>query len=401
MKILYLTPAWYGFKEIIYDGELSVNGLPSFTMPLKGLIERGHEVHFVILHTEPDVPKLNIRVDWLKPEMFKCFCYYDLKMPGRILSILKYRRVVQDLVRKEGYDFVYAHGTSTAVVRSVVNRFEIPFAQRLYGTFLWSKIESLGYLKAIARHFIEFLSFKVSKKFLLVTNDGSRGDLVWRKMFPNGASPYEFYYWKNGVERIELSDEEVDFLRQGLRPEPFIFYCARFDEWKRQDRVLRIIHALKKKGKIVNCYFAGPFDTLGDHYYKYIKALAAELDISSQVIFMGGVDKRTIFIMNKLAIASLSLYDVCNVTNVFHEMMSSGALMVVKDDEPVKEYIRHGENGFLVNSDEDVVHILEDILAQPERFIAIRGNVVTSSSSLTKSWPERVADEIRLIEDIS
>lgn len=398
MKILYLTPAWYGFKEIIYDGECSINGLPSFTMPLKGLIERGHEVHFVILHTEDSVPDLNIKVDWLSPELFKAFCRYELKMPGRLLSILRYRKIVKSLMRQENYDLVYAHGTSTAVVRSVVNGFKVPFAQRLYGTFLWSKIEALGYWGAIARHFIEYLSFKLPKKFLLVTNDGSRGDLVFRKIFPGGNAPYDFYYWKNGVSRFEIARDDVEFFKNQLKPGPFIFYCARFDDWKRQDRVLRIIHALKCQDIIINCYFAGPFDTLGDRYFKEIVELAEELEIANQLVFMGGVDKKTIFIMNKLAIASLSLYDVCNVTNVFHEMMSSGALIVIKDDEPVRDYIEHGHNGFLVNSDEDVIQVLVKIIESPNEYDFMRENVICASSSLTKSWAERVADEIKLIE---
>lgn len=397
MKILYLTPAWYGFKEVIFDGESKVSGLPSFILPLKGLIDAGHEINFVVIYTDQEVPKLNIGVDWLNESMFKSFCHYDLRMPHKIFSIIKYRRVIRQLMLREGYDFVYAHGTSTAVARSVVTDLGVPFGQRLYGTFLWSKIQSLGYLTAIFRHLVEYFSFARAKKFLLVTNDGSRGDLVWAKMFPKGVSPYEFYYWKNGVARVDVLDDELSALKKSLKFEKFIFYCARFDDWKRQDRVLKILYQMKLRGKIVGCYFAGPFDTLGDRYYNHVRELADELGILDQIVFMGGVDKRMIFMMSKLAVASLSLYDVCNLTNVFHEMMSAGALIIVKDDEPIKEYIVDRENGFLVNSDLDVVAVLEEILDAPRKYDFMRLNVLNTSLVMTKSWPERVEDEVRLI----
>lgn len=370
-------------------------------MPLKGLIERGHEVHFVILHTDPKVPGLNIQVDWLNESSFKAFCHYDLKMPGKLLSIMRYRRTIRELVQKEKYDFIYAHGTSTAVARGISKELKIPFAQRLYGTFLWSKISSLGYFRAAIQHLVEYLSFKTSKQFLLVTNDGSRGDLVWKKIFPNGDSPYSFHYWKNGVSRLNLTDSEISEYKAKLKPGPFVFYCARFDGWKRQDRVLKIIHALKLKGHTVNCYFAGPFDTLGDQYYNHVRSMTEELGLVDQVVFMGSVDKKTIYAMNQLAIASLSLYDVCNLTNVFHEMMCSGALILVKNDEPIMEYIKHGVNGFLINEDSDAIEALEKILSSPDSYKFMRDNVVKSSLAITKSWDERVDDEINLIESLS
>ncbi|MBB1311779.1 glycosyltransferase [Pseudoalteromonas sp. SR41-8] len=395
-KILYLTPAWYGFKEIMSGEQTEITGLPSFSLPIKELIARGYEVDFVIIYTEQKPPKLEPKVSWLKKSSFKAFCYYDLKMPNKLLSLYRYRKVVKNLINSVDYDFVYAHGSSPAVVRGMVNSKGIAFGQRLYGTFLWDKISKHGKYRTFLKHIVEALAFRTEKSFLLVTNDGSRGDLVFDSIGSKGK--FSFNYWVNGVERVnekEIVDEQHEQYGD------FIFYCSRIDEWKRQDRALAIIYKLKKAGKFVNLVLAGPVDTMGTSYYESLLQKIKELDIAEQVFFTGSLSKKEMHSFNRAALASLSLYDVCNLTNVFHEMMATGALIIAKNDEVLSNYIVNGENGFLVNCNDSVVEIIVDILdgKRQKYYDSIRHNVQVSSSQLTKSWSTRIDDEVTLIEN--
>lgn len=398
MRILYLTPAWFGFREILFEGEVEIKGLPSFTRPLKRLIEKGHKVDFVIMHSSKAIREINIKASWLKKAQIKGFFFYNLKLPQKFLSISKYRNLIKKILETNDYDFVYAHGSSTALARSVVIDRGIPFGQRLYGTFLWNEINRLGYKKACIKHLVEYLSFRKGKSFLLVTNDGSRGDLVQKAICSKRCS-YEFYYWVNGVERVEdISDEEVNRFRASLVSKEFLFYVARFDEWKRQDRAVKILHSLRERGNDIHLYLAGPPEEGNHWYFDHVMKIVSDLDLEDHVTYMGNISQRTITIMAKLALASLSLYDVCNLTNVFHELMAAGAIIIVRDDGSTKDFINHGDNGFYVQSDEEAVSIIEELLSSPQSIPSMRMSAIETSKKLVKSWDERVEMEIELIE---
>ena len=306
---------------------------------------------------------------------------------------------MKNLISSGNYDFVYVHGSSPSVANDLILRAGIPVGQRLYGTFLWDKIKNSSLKIVKYKHLVEYLSFRNEKSFLLATDDGSGADKVVHEIFNEEKPPYEFCYWKNGVSRLELtSDDFSSFSGNKIINEPYIFYCARFDGWKRQDRILNILSLLSRSSIKIKVVFAGPFDTLGDEYYNFICDKAKSLGVYEQCVFLGSIKKKEIFLYNKYAIASLSLYDVCNVTSVFHEMMASGALIIAKNEPDVAAYIENGINGFLVDSDEQVVQILKDLLSEPTKYQNLRLSALEASNALTKNWESRVNDEIILIE---
>lgn len=398
MKILYITPPLYGFRECLFEGATEINGLPSFNRPLKKLIEEGHEVHFVILYNTETIEKFNIKAHWLSESQIKECIHYDTRLKYRLSNVNMIRRKVGKLIKSERYDFVYGHGSASGIVRKIALKENIPFGQRLYGTFLWDNFQKDGYFKSIFKHIIEYLAFKTRKSFLLVTNDGSRGDLVYRKITKN-KSPYEFLYWINGVNRVgDISEDELENYRKNLVSKPFIFYVARFDKWKQQERVVRILKVLKERNIDIHLYLAGPPEKGDPSYFNYIMKCIDEWNLKENVTYMGNVDAKTINIMCKLALASLSLYDVCNLTNVFHEMLAAGAVVVVKDDGVVNEFINHGVNGFLVDTEEDVISLIKELLNNDEMVAKVRENAINTSSTKMKTWEERIDQEIELIK---
>lgn len=398
MKILYLTPAWYGFDKIIYSGETEITGLPSFCYPLKELAEQGNSIDMVIIYTDYE-RDLNIKASWFDNIKIVSQFKYELAIPKKLISIFRFRRYINGLLKNNDYDFVYVHGSSPSVANGIVKKFRIPIGQRLYGTFLWDKIKNHGVLHTKIKHIVEYLSFSTSKKFLLATDDGSGADKVVKAIFNHRQPPYDFYYWKNGVSRIAIDDAyESTFLARVDVSSPYIFYCARFDAWKRQDRVIKILKTLKDQSVFVKVVFAGPFDTLGDEYYTSVISLAEQLGVLDQCVFLGSICKQDIFLYNKYALASLSLYDVCNVTSVFHEMMASGALIIVRDDDDVREYINDGVEGFLVKDDDRCVDLIKEIYSSPEKFRFMRDAVRNISNQQTLSWEERAQKEVNLIK---
>lgn len=399
MRILYLTPAWFGFDKMVYEGGLEITGLPSFCYPLKMLVEQGHSIDMVIIYTN-DERDINVKSQWVgKINIISQFKYH-LSLPKKIMSIFGFRRLVRNLVTSKNYDFVYVHGSSPSVANDIVRNAHIPLGQRLYGTFLWDKIKKVGLKQVRFKHVVEYLSFRTSKNFLLATDDGSGADNVVKTIFEGDEPPYNFLYWKNGVSRVDITEiYEEEFFHHKKPQSPFIFYCARFDAWKRQDRVINIIKQLKDVSIDVKVVFAGPFDTLGDDYYKKVIKMATDLGVLEQCIFLGSISKQDIYLYNKYAVASLSLYDVCNVTSVFHEMMASGALIIVRNDSDVNAYISQGETGFLIDTDEECVSLLSSIIKESNYYQDIRENAMNLSNEMTLDWTERSQKEISLIQD--
>jgi glycosyltransferase involved in cell wall biosynthesis len=395
MKILYLTPAWHGFKEILFNGAKEITGLPSFSLPLKKLIDQGHSVDIILMHTEQEVPPLNIKVDWLNEKNIIEYIHYNLKVPQKFISIMEYKKKINKILENNQYDFVYAHGTSTAVVRKQVQKKGIPFGQRLYGTFLWDEIGKNGFIKALGKHPVEAESFLSKKDFLLVTNDGSGGDKVYNKISKFYKPNYSFKYWINGVNRISGESKPPNLKIQ----KPFIFYCARFDDWKRQDRIVEIMNLLMEQRVDIDCYFAGPLENNQNDYYSKIVDMVKRNGLTERVHFMGNIDKETISYMNKNSVASLSLYDVCNLTNVFHEMLSDGALIIARKDEALKDFIQDGYNGFYVNSNEEAVDYIKNIFNSPQEYSHMKKNALQTSSVKMSTWDERAEKEIQLIKN--
>lgn len=401
MRILYITDVWHGFKEAIFDGAKEMNGLPSFNKILKKLVDENNEIDFVLIQNAGSTEELNIGVHWLNENQFKDTIKYKCSMFSKLLAGFKLMFDTTKLLIKGNYDFVYAHGTVAGLAAIPAKLLNVPFGQRVYGTFLWDQYKkdksTFSKLKMI-RRFYELITYKFEKAFLLITNDGSRGDLVHDKLC-NNKCKYDFYYWVNGVDRVDddfTNNDKDKIIEKYNIQTPFLFYPARIDSWKRQDRAINIIKMLRDEGIYMHCYFAGGVSV--QDYYEMLKRQIVDEELDELVHFLGNVDKETMIFMNKNAVATLSLYDVCCFTNIFHEMMASGAIPIIKNDGVVDEIISNGYNGFLVSDDDlEVKSIIKKLLDSNSNDY-IRRNAITKSLEYTKSWDDRINDEIELIK---
>lgn len=399
MKILYVTTAWTGLRDILYNGSKEAKGMPAFIRPLKRLILEGNDVDIVLVHDMKEIPQYNINIDWLSYRQIIGEVYWEPKISKKYKSIIKLYRKLDKILRENKYDFVYGHGVSADVARIISDKYKVPFGQRLYGTFLNDYIIKHGLLKAKIIHFLEYKAFKSKKKFLLVTEDGSKGEEAYEKI-NKGKSPSEFYFWINGIEHMpKLNKEDINFKFRELGGENFLFYVARIDRWKKQEDSIKILKILKDKGYNLKLFIAG--QTGNKEYLNELTSLVEELGVKDEVVFMGPISRDEINLMCKLAKASFSLYDICNLGNVFHEMLSAGAVILSKNDGSLDKFIVNGENGFLINNVEEGAENIIKILNNKEYEKTIRENAINTSVQKMRTWDERVDDEIKLIKKYS
>lgn len=396
MKILYVTTAWTGLSDIIFKGKVDAEGMPAFIKPLKELINRGNEIDIILIHNLKPYPEYNIKVKWINESQIIGQVYWKHNYLKRINSIYKLKTCINNAIKSKNYNFIYGQGTSADIARVIAQKNKIPFGHRLYGTFLYDYIDKNNKLSAFIFHNLEYRAFKSKKSFLLVTNDGSKGDYAVKKI-NNNYYPYEFRFWLNGINHMpDISPEALERKIEDFDKTPFLFYVARLDRWKRQDYAIKILKELNNRGINIKLYIAG--QRVDEKYYNELKQLIVNLKLEDKVIFLGAIGRNEINFMSKAAIASFSLYDMCNLGNVFHEMLSAGAVIISRNDGSLDDFIVNGYNGFLIDNIDDGVNCVIKVLNDPGYRRSIRNNAIYTSRNKMKTWEERVDDEIKLIE---
>lgn len=393
MRILYVTPLWSGFRDVLLEGAKNAKGMPAFINPLKKLFELGHEVDIVVAESGISEKDLNISVDWLEGTRI-IFVNWDTKGCKKIFSILKLYFVVNRILNEKKYDFVYGHGSIGTVANMVANLHGITCGIRLYGTFLAKEINRLSKIRIAVRHPLEYMAFKLPKDFLLVTNDGTRGDLVY-KYLTNQKANYKFYFMLNGVDLPKPMSK--DNLSQDCFKSPFMVYPARIARWKRQHLAIDILKGLHDKGLLMNLYFAGHITDMD--YWDEIKGKITNYGLDSYVTYLGTVDKTLLYSLYQNAVAVLSLYELSNLGNVVIEALSYGAIVLSLNDGSLDTIVESGKTAILVNDSSEAVNQILFYYKNYSKTLEIRNLATHKASEIFKDWDSRAEEEIQLIEN--
>jgi glycosyltransferase involved in cell wall biosynthesis len=363
--------------------------MPGFVEPLKHLFRKGHSIDFAILGKKKEI--LNISVDWLKDSN-----YYWINYP----SYLKLFPLIY-IILSGKYDFVYAHGSAACWgnIASILTR--IPCGVRFYGTFLSEHLQE-NWVSIFWSSPLEFLTYNLPKRFMLVTNDGTVGDMVYKRcsLF---QELYDFNFWLNGVdseENDDITENVYDILKEhGLNPEePFLLYPARYSSWKRQDYALEIANRLHKKGfTAIQLLFCGHISD-----FEYYKALSSKIEkyyLSEKIILAGALPKVQLRCLYKQALATMSLYDLSNLGNVLIEASAEGALVITRKDGTTDFLIKHNENGFLISNAEEAADIISLLITDTELRRKLSMKLRKDVENIFEPWEKRAKREIQLIEN--
>lgn len=395
MKILYVTSLWSGFRDILFEGAKNAKGMPAFINPLKRLVELGHEVDIVVTDSDISNRDLNILVHWLDKSRISLVDWNSKGGVNKCLSMVRVCCVINHKLRSNKYDFVYGHGSIGALANIVAKYHCVPSGIRLYGSFLITEINKFSKMQIAIRHPLEYLVFKLPKDFLLITNDGSKGDEVYNYL-TNQQSKYKFYFMLNGVDLpIQVPNQENISIKQVKSP--FILYPARIARWKRQHLALEILKSLHDNGFPINLYFAGHITDL--NYWNQIKERIVDYGLESFVTYLGTVDRSVLFNMYKKAMVVMSLYEVSNMGNVVIEALQSGAIVMSLNDGSLQAVIVNGQNGILIDNPHDAVNEIKHLINDNYNINAIRERAEYSASELFKDWTTRAEEEIQLIQD--
>lgn len=382
MRILYVTDLWRGFSDIL-RGLDTARGMPAFIKPLHKIIEKNNIVELVVIG-DIEEKEIDIKIPWLTNKQIVGI----VNEKNGIIKVYKLYRKLQKLLINNHYDFIYGHGSIAAVANLVANQFRIPYGQRLYGSFMWSNMLKYGRISGKLKSLLEYSCFIQKKKFLIVTDDGTCGDKVYEsiRFF---KKDYKFYFWINGVDFVDKIDEINNHSK------PFLLYTARIDSWKRQDRAIELLNILHRENIKFYLLFAG--HEYNSEYGKSLRALVQEYNLSDYVEFLGAIENNRLLTFMKSAFVNLFFYDVSNKGNAFIESFMAGGVIVALNDGSVNQYIKNGENGFLVNNEVEASKIIISLIKDEAKRKSVAQNVRIDAKKMFKSWDQRVDIELQLI----
>jgi len=401
MKILYVTGMGIPLRDILSGKRTEeVTHLPGFFQPWYRLAHRGHQVDFVVTSNFNELHKLN--VDWFSRDNLKAnifdpttevssFCRIFRRM-SRLFRLVFY---VNRALRTGDYDFVVCWSFTEGLVGNVLaNLYRVPCGMRVMGTLRVPELVKKGPIKTALLHPIEFLSFRLKKKFILMTDDGTNGDRLYRAWRPS-SEKYKFLFWKTGVTFKTVHDVSTKFDKPS---ENYIFFAARFDPWKRHDLIVETLKKLHERGHPVHLYFAGSIHS--KLYFEKIMRTVNESGLSDYVHYLGAIPGERLRLYAYHAVANIFMYDVSNLGNVFFETYTTGGIIIGKDDGSLTEYIDTEQNGFLVDGIDRAAEIVGEILSGKWNVERIREAAISDSRQRCLSMDERFDAEVALIERV-
>lgn len=296
---------------------------------------------------------------------------------------------------KKAFECIYAHNEYAALAGFLTGRLlGVPNVTRLYGTFLADLMDKPF---VWLRYTTAWLGFKVPHNLLICANDGTRGDEVARRL---GIDLERFRFWQNGVDRPDWPADATREWAQSVAPghlrteSKWIFTALRLSYWKRIDRILRAMRHCRDAGCDAQLLVAGD----GDERPALV-ALAKDLDLECDVVWLGAVPHEDVWRFMFLADMFVIANDVSNRCNPLYEAIRAGLPIVSIRDRSTADLLEDGVNALLADHDDEAAlgQCLAHVSSDTNLATKMRAAQQSRSDTLW-TWEERMRVELHEIE---
>jgi glycosyltransferase involved in cell wall biosynthesis len=241
------------------------------------------------------------------------------------------------------------------------------------------------------------LAFKLACRYLIITNDGTRGDEVAR-VFRVPSERVKF--WMNGTNFLHNANINAKRLREELqipKEAHIVVSVCRLVAYKGVDRLIRAVPAVVSTDSSVRVLIIGD----GEEREK-LEHLSETLGIKKFVSFLGTKAHEDV---KKYLLASdifVSLNDFSNISSALLEAMACGVCVVVLNSGATSHVIKNKENGILINYDEiqNLSAIISNLTSNNDLRTKLGDNARQYALKNFKTWDERFAMEVELIESL-
>ena len=266
---------------------------------------------------------------------------------------------------------------------------------RFQGTFLNEMFSAKEYVRLIFNTDL-VLAIWLKSNLLIMTNDGTQGDLAVRRIKKHQG--YNMFFWVNGVDRFDIAPDLKE-IKKSL--ESIVFMSvSRLVGWKRVDRNIEILAALKDLG-----YVAFKYYVIGEGNKKNeLLELVKQKDLVEQVVFVGALPHSEVMGYLRQADVFMSMYDSSNVGNPLLEAIRANKIIVTLNNGDTQNWIQHNKNGLIYNPNESfykkAAQDLLELLQNKDKMQELKKNLLITEHEKLHTWDERLTKEISEVEKL-
>ena len=379
-------------------------GGPALWRTLTGYAKYGWKVYFITgnyvreesLKAPDNINVIRFDIPWLKHLMkIKKIGFFAKIIWWSWFQILAFIKALQ-IYHQNNIDIVYGYEIYGIPVAKLLSKiWKVPVISRFQGTILgvaWMK-KKLWKLRA----WNHVLAFKIPTDFIIMTNDGTQGDIVLKQL---GVSSKRLKFWMNGVDWEhfkKIDSQEVAKKGLKIKAKYVLLTVSRLVSWKCVERSINAISGL------VNNFSNTQLIIVGDGpERKKLEQLRDKLGIRKNVRFEGAIPHTKVPGYLSTADIFLSFYDWSNVGNPLLEAMMGGKCIVTLNNGDTGQFIQNGYNGILLEYEDlpNLSQVIKKLLADEKRRDYLGANARKFAEEHFWSWEKRIKTEVALIASL-
>jgi len=364
--------------------------MPAFFKVLECLSSKGNIIKIIILtdekkllHKKNFIKLKNVKIEclnWPKNKSFKSI----------YLFLINYIKIIKTIINFKP-NFVYCLGSVGAIGLLAARLTNIPCASRIFGTNFYSKkYIRKNRLTFFLNHPLLFLCFYTKSNFILITNDGSPGNLLYKKI---GNKKTPLYFWKNGYEVSRL---KKNILRKNTNQ--YLYYPSRISGKKQQIMAIQFLKKLREKTNLeIDLILSGH---ISDYkYYSLLMDYTKKVNLNSCVKYVGVLNKEDVYFKMKKSLAVLSFQKVSNLSNTLLEALYNKSLVVTFKEKSLNKFLENSRSAILIKNIDEGVDKISKIVKDKDKMNLIKKTGKKKLEEHFLKWNVRVKHEIKLIND--
>ena len=309
-------------------------------------------------------------------------------------------RKASDIIDKtDGEIVLYGYEVwGVEAARQLSEKYGLPLVTRFQGTIISYEKHSL--LNRLI-HYPHYGALETKADLVIMTDDGTMGDKTLKEL---GNTSHTLFL-RNGLdlyENYELIHRESDRSRlreeMGIaKDEHILLMASRLTSWKRVDRGIWAVKALRERMDNVRLLIAGDGDSRAG-----LESLAKELKVDDIVQFLGSIPQSRLYRYMIAADVFLSLYDLGNLGNPTFEAMLMRKAIITLNGGATASVIHHNENGILLEYSEEkkIPDAIEAVLTDETLKKRIEDGAYSFAVENFYSWGTRMKVEEDAIAEI-
>jgi glycosyltransferase involved in cell wall biosynthesis len=311
---------------------------------------------------------------------------------GFYMFYLKVNKIIKQ--NKIEPDIVYLIGYYSAFTGKKIFKKGVFLVNRYFGV-AWQE-KNLNSLRHKLKFFIRNYCYKHFGHIVIMTNDGTKGDLFLKHQ---GLQSDKLYFLKNGIDMSfeTIPNFKVDFFEtHRINTDTIIFLTvSRLTGWKRVDRAINALSKIKNEISDFRLIIIGD----GEEKSK-LEELAIDKKIKDNVIFTGSITHDILPNYYQMTDVFLSLYEYSNAGNPLFEAMLHKRAIITVNNGDTNNFIDKNSCLFVDDYDEpQLIKHLAYLSKNQSVRIELGQNAYEKLIKTFNSWDQRLSNEVDIINE--